>query len=365
MGIERKKIISGNEIDFLVLFNTILDSRWVILRFALGATCLGLIIAFTSPKEYKASCVLIPETMSNQGNLGGSLGGLASLAGIDIGSLSGGSSTINPGLYRSIASGTPFMIDLMGQKFYFKEEQDSLSIESYFRDSYKVGLVSRVFSLPGRLISLIRPRNEDRNDLLIDDDLISISKIESDIIELLKERILVTMDWELGVVTIEVRLQDPLVTAQVTEFTRKYISSVVQDYSQQKSKEQLEYVEEQLQIKINEFSIVQLKLANFRDANRNVSTSKARTEEERLESEYSIAFNVFNQLAQQRETVKLQLNQSKPTFSILEPVRIPVEKSSPRRGLITVSFFIIGIISALVFVLSKNWILENKLIEVK
>jgi len=199
--------------------------------------------------------VLIPETMSNQGNLGGSLGGLASLAGIDIGSLSGGSSTINPGLYRSIASGTPFMIDLMGQKFYFKEEQDSLSIESYFRDSYKVGLVSRVFSLPGRLISLIRPRNEDRNDLLIDDDLISISKIESDIIELLKERILVTMDWELGVVTIEVRLQDPLVTAQVTEFTRKYISSVVQDYSQQKSKEQLEYVEEQLQIKLMNFQL--------------------------------------------------------------------------------------------------------------
>jgi len=343
-------VVWKDEIDLMELAKVIWFRRGFIIKVTGLFVVLGFLIAFTSPTEYRTSCTLIPEAMNGEEKIGGSLGGLASLAGIDIGGMNGGTSTINPGLYQSIAGSTPFLLSLMDQHYLFGTENKELSIREYFEDYYHTNLFNKILSLPGLVIGWINPIKEVEELEKSYENIISLTYKEQSIIENLRSRILVTMDYELGVVTIQVEMQDAAVAAQVAEFTRSYITDYVTQYSTSKSFEQLRFIERQLQDRKEEFVQSQLNLARFRDRNRDINISQARSEEERLQSEYNLAFNVYNQLAQQRETIKLKVNKNTPVFTVLEPVKIPNRKSEPKRLLITLVLAFGGIVFSILIV---------------
>ena len=72
------------EIDLLELARKLWDSRRLILKFCIVGVVVGLVVAFSIPKEYTTSIKLAPEASSGK-TPGGSLGALASFAGISAG----------------------------------------------------------------------------------------------------------------------------------------------------------------------------------------------------------------------------------------------------------------------------------------
>lgn len=351
---EGKAIIKEDEIDLVELAKVIWHKRIFILKVSGIFLALGLLIALTSPKEYATSCILIPEAIDSEGKLGGSLGGLASLAGIDLGSIAAGNATINPGLYRSVAKSTPFLLELMNKQFYFQELEMNLSLYEYYMNYQKTSLIGKIISIPFSILKWLTPVDEITSDQEIPTGLIVISKAQQDVAEYLMKRILVTMDWELSLVTIEVEMQDPRVAGEVARFTQSYITKYVENYSVSKSLEQLRFVEEQFKQRKQDFEYAQIELATFRDENQYVNTSRAKSEEERLQSKYNLAYGIYNQLAQQVETIKLQINENTPVFTVLEPVKVPVEKSSPKTALVTIGFSLLGMIMSTILVLFKS-----------
>ncbi|MFT7155069.1 MAG: hypothetical protein ACI8Q1_000069 [Parvicella sp.] len=342
---------SEDEIDLIEVGRLIWLKRNFIIKVVLVSILLGLLIGFTSPKEFKSSCTLIPEAMAVDGKLGGSLGGLASLAGIDIGGMAGVNHSINPGLYRSIAESTPFLLQLLKEQYYFESEGEELSIKDYYKYHFKTSLIVKILGLPSKIISFFKSQGSSLPAVASDSSIIALSPDEQSFIEDLRGRIVVTMDYELSVVTVDVVMQDARVAAQIVKFTQNYITGYVEKYAVSKSEEQLKSVRRQFEHRKAEFENAQIDLASFRDRNQFVNTAKARSEEDRLQSKYDLAFGIYNQLAQQVESIRLQINEDKPVFTVLEPVRIPVSRSSPRRGLI------ILICCGLGFVLSSVWIL--------
>lgn len=349
-----KEFKREDEIDLVELARVIWSRRWFIIKVTGFFVALGLLIAFTSPKEYETSCTLIPEAMDGGSGINGSLGGLAALAGVDLGGMAGGGSTINPALYRSVAQSTPFLLELMKQKFYFNELGKQVSLYGYYMEYYNTSLVSKIISAPFFLMGWFSGEEEEADKRIVADEVLFLTKYQELVVNDLKERILVTMDWELNLVTIEVEMQDPQVAAEVGKFTQNYITDYVTNYAVSKSREQLKYLEAQYLERKVEFLQEQVKLAQFRDRNLNIHTAQAKSEEERLQSQYNLAFNVYNQLAQQRETLKLKVNENTPVFTILEPVRVPVSKSSPKRKIILLVSIFVGLCSAIFWVAVKD-----------
>lgn len=339
---EENRVVQKDEIDLLELIKIIWSRRWFIFKIASVFIAIGLVISFTSPKEYSTYCTLIPEMMNSEAKLGGSLGGLASLAGIDLGGMSPGSSTINPGLYQSVARSTPFLLSILDQRYFFSEQQKELSIREYYDQHYKSSLFSKMLSFPWTVIGWFRSSEKTEITDGTNKNFISLTKDEKSILENLRDRVLVTLDYDLSVVIVEVEMQDPLVAAQLAEFTQNYITNYVTAYTISKSNQQLEFIENQYSERKNEFLRAQLNLAKFRDSNRNINTAQAQSEEERLQSEYNLSFNVYNQLAQQRETIKLQLNENTPVFTVLEPPIIPIKPTKPNKILLLTLFSLTG-----------------------
>ena len=342
------------EINLIDLANAILSRKWLIVKLASVFSVLGIVIGFTSPAEYKTSSILIQEISEGKSGLSGSIGGLASLAGVDLNGLGTESQGVNPILYESVSKSTPFLLELMYQEFSFKEINSEISLYDYYYSYYKTSLFQKALSIPRKLISLVKGTSSNINSSLGKDSvLLKLTEYEDSYIEDLKKRVNVEVDWELNVMVIEVEMQDPYVAAQMVQFTQKYLTEYVTEYAISKNTQEFTSVSKQYLDRKKEFEQAQYVLANFRDRNQNVTTSRARSEEERLQSEYDLAFNIYNQLAQQREAIRLQIQENTPVFTVLEPVQVPLYKSSPRRFLTLIAFGFLGFVVGIGIVVFK------------
>ena len=99
-----------DEIDLLELARKVWAERKLVLRWCCYAAVIGLIVAFSIPREYTTVAVLAPETASNKNSLGG-LGALASMAGINVGGMTE-TDAVNPDLYPDVVASVPFVVEL-------------------------------------------------------------------------------------------------------------------------------------------------------------------------------------------------------------------------------------------------------------
>ena len=95
-----------DEIDIMELLHKLLKEWKFILKWCGVAAVVGLVIGFSIPKEYTVTSKLAPEVVDKRS---GGLSSLASMAGINLGSMST-SDAVSPDLYPEIVSSTPFVI---------------------------------------------------------------------------------------------------------------------------------------------------------------------------------------------------------------------------------------------------------------
>lgn len=104
-----KKLFQG-ELRFDLLWQLMWRS-WRTYAVAFGvAAVVSVIIALSLPRYYESEIMLAPEYSSSSSSMG-SLGGLASMAGINLGS-SSGDDAIYPMLYPDLMASTDFAVTL-------------------------------------------------------------------------------------------------------------------------------------------------------------------------------------------------------------------------------------------------------------
>ena len=186
--------------------------------------------------------------------------------------------------------------------------------------------------------------------------ILNLSEDEVEVIKLLREKITASLDEESGIVSVSVTLPDNLAAAAVTEYTIEELTEYLTEYRTEKVLRALTFVEEQLATAEARFEEAQLTLAEFRDSNQGMLSARAQTEEQRLNSEYQIAFNLYNSLTQQYEEAKLKVQEETPVFKTLEAVQVPLQDETSGAMILIVFIMLSGIGSI-------GWIFVHPLIE--
>ena len=172
-------------IDIIALLKNLWGARKIILKITLAFTFLGLFVAVFSKNEFTASTTFVP--LAQGSKAGGSLGSLASLAGINIGGAVN-SEEISPELYPQIVSSIPFQLELLNTPLTIEGQTAPVSYSDYYENIYSPGLLSTIkkytIGLPGVLISLVRSAPDDLEAAAgaKGSQLISISKEENELI---------------------------------------------------------------------------------------------------------------------------------------------------------------------------------------
>lgn len=349
-----KEIFQGDEIDLVELAKVIWSRRAFILKVTLVFILLGLIVAFTSKVEYAASCKLLPEGhQSMNGNLGG-LSGLAGLAGFNVTGLNT-NGILSPEIYPEIVNSIPFIDKLINTPIYFEKEDTTLSSFVYFKEVDDLTLFGYIsgytIGLPNKFKKLFIDSEETE---LENYDLIRYSKEDWELIEMYRERLSISVDSDAGTIKITAEMPDPIAAAKVTEVLVQELTRRVINYKIEKSQKELDFINERFQEATREYESIQQRVARFADSNRNITNSIFQTEYERLQNELNVSFEVYKGLAVQLEQAKIKVKENTPIFTVLEPVKVPVDKSSPRRLLILVLTGLVGGIFGVILVIFKN-----------
>ncbi|SMD44617.1 LPS O-antigen chain length determinant protein, WzzB/FepE family [Aquiflexum balticum DSM 16537] len=352
---------NNDEIDLLELAKTAWDQKKLIISITVVVTILGVLIALVLKNEYTAGSTFVPQT-TEKANIGGNLGGLASLAGINLGGLSGGSE-IPPSLYPKIVSSVNFRKDLLNATFYFQGNSQPITYEYYYDSVYQLGLIPLIrkytIGLPSLLIKNFKA-NKYNNNSSNDFGLINISEKEFEHFKRLDKQISIQYNEKEGFVSLSFAMPEPLMAAQMAKYAEELLQKEVIEFKIQNAREQLKYTEERFEEKKIEFEEIQKKLANFRDKNQNLSSALVLNQLEKLESEYNFAFNIYTELAKQLEQAKLQVSKDTPIFSIIQPVTIPIEKSAPKRPMIVIVFLFLGLIVAFGYIFGREFLIGLK-----
>ena len=98
------------EIDLMELACKLWDNRRTIIKWCIGGLVVGLVVAFSIPREYSTTVKLTPELRGK--SAGGGMSALASLAGVNLGS-DASVDAVYPELYPDVLNSTPFMVCLL------------------------------------------------------------------------------------------------------------------------------------------------------------------------------------------------------------------------------------------------------------
>lgn len=351
-----------DEIDLLALAKTLWENRKKILFMTLLFMGIGLFVALFSPTEYTASTTFIPQT-GESGKAGGSLGGLASLAGINLGGIGGGSE-IPPSLYPKIVSSVPFRKALLDAEISLPGTPKKVRYRDYFLEHHQQSVLEWLkeytLGLPGKLLKALKGDSNAATDIQGEEEVLSLSEEEFELFKLLEEQLQVSPNEKEGDVSLSFVMPDARMAAQMAKFAESRLQAEVINFKIQNARENLDFTESQYLEKKEEFEKAQARLAWFRDRNQNVISASANNELQRLEAEYNFAFSIFTELAKQYEQAKLQVNKDTPIFSIIQPVTVPTEKSAPKRPLILVVFTFLGLIFGVGLIFGAEYLREIK-----
>ena len=220
---------------------------------------------------------------------------------------------------------------------------DYYTADEYAQFSLGGTILKYTIGLPGVIIGAIRgeePEPQYGEGAVA--TLESLSKDEAECIKTLKDKINMNLNDKDGYITLSVDMPEPLAAAQLAAKVQELLQRYVTDFKIQKVKANLEFVEGRYEEAKKEYEKKQEELAIFNDANRNLVSNVAKTTQERLNNEYTLLFGVYSELAKQREQANIQVKETTPVFTVVEPVTIPTERSKPKRGLICIAFTFLG-----------------------
>ena len=347
------------EIDLIELAQKVWAERKLIFKACGIAVIVALVVAFSIPKEYATSVTLAPETGGKSGT--GSIGALAAMAGINLGS-SSGEDALSPELYPDIVSSTPFLINLFDVRVKSEEAEIDTTLYAYLKEHQRSPWWSVVISAPfkalGWTMSLFRGEEEEGEDAKLDP--FHLTQEESGIAKALSNRLSVSVDKKTGVTTLTVTMQDALISASLTDTVMHSLQNYITDYRTNKARHDLAYMEKLYDEAKQDYTKAQQKYAQFVDANQSIVLLSYRAEQERLQNEMNLAYQMYTTVSQQLQMAKAKVQEITPVYTVVQPATVPLRAAKPNKLMILVGFVFlaaVGCVGWILFVKDfiKNW----------
>lgn len=319
-------------IDWMDILRRIYAIRKTLYKAAGVGVVLGIIIALSIPKQYTVTVTLSPEMGGDSKG-----GGLASLASSFLGggASSSSSDALNVTLAQDIVASTPFILELFNTRVQTLDGKLDTTLVTYL-DEQKQPWWGYIKAAPGLAIGAIKSLFTKEADTTAALNPFQLTEKEAAKVKGLRQSILAEVDKKTAMTTITVTLQDPKVTAIVADSVVDKLQQYIIDYRIKKAKEDCAYLEELYKERQQEYYQAQSKYAHYFDTNRNIAFQSVRAEQERLQNDMNLAYQVYSQVAQQLQVARAKIQEEKPVFAVVEPASIPLQPSGTSRKTILV-----------------------------
>ena len=322
-----------------------------------GCVVAAIVIYACRPKVFTSKAAILPVMESSGSNLGG-LKGLASMAGVNIGSMgSTGAATITPDLYTEVVTSTPALLEIMERvpltwatpadtvmTLYEHMKADTLMTIGRSLKKYTIGL-------PGVIMTAIRgekpeaefvePQNDDFSRV---PKPIVLDKGRKRCAEWLRDRIEVSPDEETSLVRISAEGETPEQSAELATAVMQQIQTTITEYATSSAKKTLNFLQVRYDETMKEFTESRQEFFAYRDRHRDYVEERTSVERQQLEDKYNMNYSLLQTLQTELEKSRMELLAETPVFSVVEPVVQPEKKSSPKLLLHLIGGIMVGFV---------------------
>lgn len=328
-----------NSIDFMEIAAKLLANRKKLVKWSIVGAVVGLVVAFSIPREYSAGVTLAPEVLGGKSASGG-LSALASMAGLG-GGAQPGMDAVYPQLYPDVVSSVPFMTSLFNVEVKTSgEDSKTMTLQQFMEEESSSPWWSVILGLPGKIIGLFTSDDESGEGHVLNN--FQLTKDETLLVEALNKRITASTDQKTMVVSIGVKMQDPLVAALVADTVTARLKDFITDYRTNKARNDLEYAQRLNEEAKKNYFEAQQKLADYLDRNQGLALYSAQTMRDRLQNEATLAFSLYNQTSQQVQNALAKVQENTPVYAVVSPATVPVKPAGPRKLFILIGFTFLG-----------------------
>jgi len=298
----------NDEIDLRDVFALLFAGKWIILTATVSFAIAGAAYALHKPNIYQSSVLLAPA--NEEGSLSGvsgQLGGLASLAGISLGSGSSNQTVIAKEVLQSRAFLADFVerheleAPLLATSGWDGDRQSWI----YNRESY----------------------NPETGQWLSDENGKTLRPTDWELVKVLKQEYLnISENKDNGLITLKVKSLSPVASQQWAEWLVADINEHMRRKDVAESNARISYLED----KLNDTNVAGMQ-------------------------------QVFYQLIEsETRTVMLANAQKEYVFETVDPAVIPEEKSEPKRGLILALSMMLGAMLGVVAVFVRLFLANGQ-----
>jgi len=349
---EKEKKVSQNMTDFVDLIRMLWRNRRRIIMNCFWGGILSIIVAYSIPKEFTSRAIIAPE-ISAMGGISDGLGALASLAGIN---MNAEEEAIYPQMYPQIVSTTPFLCDLASIQVECKYRKDSIttSLYNYLSAYQKEPWWTKILSAPFKLI-------KSEEDLLEEGAVLNSKRLTKDqqkIIQSIDDRISVDLDKLTSAIYVNVKMQDATIASLVVDAVTDNLQKYVTDYRTAKARKDMENTQLMYEEAKDNYYNAQHAYAEYCDQHMGVTKLQYLMEQDRLSDEKDIAYNLYNQLAQQLDVCRTKLLEKTPVVVLLQPSTVPYKATSPKKMMIGPLFVFLAFFGTSAWLIIKDRILD-------
>lgn len=280
-----------DEIDLRELFATLWRGKWLIIATTFVFAAAGVGYALYKPNIYQASVLLAPSQNEGGGidGLSGQLGGLASLAGINLGG-GGSNQTV---IAKEVVQSRAFLTNFMHRHNLLKP---LMAVEGWNEDTNEWVYDRGVY-------------NPDTNEWLPDSDGESQKPTDWELVEAFREdHLSVSEAKDTGMITVSVKHYSPVAAQQWAQWLVGDINEHMRAQDVEEAEASITYLEGKLK-----------------------------------ETNIGGMQQVFYQLIEsETRTVMLASAKKEYVFKTIDPAVVPEEESEPKRALIAVIATLIG-----------------------
>lgn len=283
---ENKPIIADNnsdEIDITEILKKLWVKRSFIIKLTVAFLLLGLFVALFSPVQYTSTCTVVPQGSRSGGS---SLGSVAAIMGVNLGTAMMTEGTLSPAMYPEIIKSVPFTREIMKTEVIVeKSNGQPITLYDYYtdkqyRDFNLLGAIKKyTIGLPGVLIGAIRGDKEPEtveSSLIGDSNTVfKLTEEEKRVYDAIQGAVQINPNSKDGYVTIGYVFPEAKVAAQVTDKIYRTLEEYVSQFKSEKLNDNLEFVEISYETARTDFLNAQDRLTAFQDANRVLSTASA------------------------------------------------------------------------------------------
>jgi len=354
---KKKKIV----VDFFGLLRAIkADKRRMAIWLTL-AGILGLAVAFGTPREYKSSVMLAPETASSN-SLTSNISSLASMVGMDM-NFGESNDAIYPELYPDLIASTDFLVSLFPIQVETKDGSVRTSFYDYLKNHNKAGW----WNYPKKWLSDLVEKMSSDDSAPGDStkiDPFRLTKDQYNIAHGISRSIDCKVDKKTSVISIEVTAQDPLVAATMADSVRNRLQLFITDYRTKKARNDLAYMTKLFAEAREQYVKARQQYAAYSDANQDVILQTYKSKEEDLENDMQLKYNAYTQIYEQLQLSKAKVQERTPVFTVLQSASVPIKHSNKSKLSVLLTFLFLGAMLRLAVLMWKKRKEVFRLVEV-